>query len=313
MMITKCMGNIGINYATGQMSNRLPDVIGIPIVHDWNITYFKFFWHSVEQLQLVSENIPKAHVILGLTNNDMINIAHHEQEAFNLLYDFRLYNDIIDYICIGNEPDVSFTSKDLSFILPHAFTNVNNALKSLGMKAKATTPFTMGIFGWEKINPPEETRFSSEWNTLVMSILDILDKTGSIFMINVYPYLSWLNHKDLYTFEYAIGNSSKVYFNKKYKSLFNQQLDSIKIALKSAGYSKMNFMIGETGWPTFGREGATIENADYYINELIKQDHNITIFLFEAFDENLKDGDPTEKHYGLSYDSGVLKYYLEKK
>jgi hypothetical protein len=309
-ILTTSLGKIGINFATGQMSNYIPDIVGIPIVNDWNITNFKFFWHSIDQLEIISQNIPNANVILGLTNNDLINVAYNEQEAINLLHDFQLYNNIIDYVCIGNEPDVSFPTKDLSFLLPNAFQNINKALQKLNMKAKATTPFTMGIFGWEQINPPENTRFSNEWNDLLHSILDILDKSNSTFMINTYPYLSWLNHKELYSFDYSLGNTTSLYFN-KYTCLFDQQLDAIRYALNAAGYPNMKFMIGETGWPTFGREGATIENANYYINTLFTHDRNITIFIFEAFDESRKPGDKTEHNYGLAYENGTLKFNIK--
>jgi exo-beta-1,3-glucanase (GH17 family) len=75
-----------------------------------------------------------------------------------------------------------------------------------------------------------------------------------------------------------------------------------------AALPQSRLVIGEAGWATvaseFGKR-ASEENQKRYVNELTAwaEQHNITAFIFEAFDEDWK-GDPSdalgaEKHWGL--------------
>jgi exo-beta-1,3-glucanase (GH17 family) len=104
--------------------------------------------------------------------------------------------------------------------------------------------------------------------------------------VTVHTYPAW-DGKDIdEALAYSIGNVEAVH----------------------AAVPKSRLVIGEAGWATvaseFGKR-ASEENQKRYVTELTAwtKQHNVTTFIFEAFDEDWK-GDPSdalgaEKHWGL--------------
>lgn len=92
-------------------------------------------------------------------------------------------------------------------------------------------------------------------------------------------------------------------------------------ALEKGGGGNLEVVVAESGWPSTGGFGATMENAEAYyvnLNNHVKEGkgtpHRPGIFtqtyLFAMFDENLKVGDETEKHFGLFCPNQVKKYNI---
>lgn len=86
-------------------------------------------------------------------------------------------------------------------------------------------------------------------------------------------------------------------------------VDAAYAALKKVGGTGVEIIASETGWPTDGSTGATAENAQRYVNNLIQHvlsgvgtpkrpGKDIETYIFAMFNEDLKPGG-VEQHWGL--------------
>lgn len=306
LQFTYAFQNIGINYATGEMRNHISDEDGLYHTTSIGFKKYKFFWRDTQQLQYLSA---ETEVSIAFQNHEIDILCSNNDFIYNELQIFLPYNHMIKYVIIGNELDVKYSSEELYSKLLLAMENVYNIITILGIYARVTTPFTMGVVGWTLISPPSSTKIIQ---SNIHYFLQFYRKTGSPFMINIYPYLLWLNHQDLFTIDYALTKSSIYTDNNtgiNYNNLFDHELHAIYYALSNEGYNDLSVIVGETGWPTDGGEGASIYNACLYLNNVYNNDHyNVSdIFIFEAFDEQNKQGLLTEQSYGIFQENGYLK------
>lgn len=111
-----------------------------------------------------------------------------------------------------------------------------------------------------------------------------------------------------------------------YANLFDLLVGSLNFAAFSLGFTKLTLVVTETGWPSEGHpdnDAASLQNAAIFNQKLVKHmtGHPIKgtplkpgvpvlTFIFSLFDENLKPGEPTEKHWGPFYANGTKKYDL---
>ncbi|PHU29629.1 Glucan endo-1,3-beta-glucosidase [Capsicum chinense] len=93
-------------------------------------------------------------------------------------------------------------------------------------------------------------------------------------------------------------------------------------AIEKARGPNVEIVVSETGWPSEGNPSATKENAQTYYRNLVnhvkggvgipkKPGKIIETYLFAMFDENQKQGEATEKHFGLFYPNKTAKYDLK--
>ncbi|CAI8617249.1 unnamed protein product [Vicia faba] len=106
---------------------------------------------------------------------------------------------------------------------------------------------------------------------------------------NVYPYIAYVGDKQNIHLDYAVfnqqGNNGAGYQN-----LFDAQLDLVYAALEKVGGSNLQIVSGNG---TVKKPGVAIET-----------------YLFAMFDENQKNGAPTEQHFGLFNPDKSPKYQI---
>jgi exo-beta-1,3-glucanase (GH17 family) len=142
-------------------------------------------------------------------------------------------------------------------------------------------------------------------------VVRLLSSTGAPLLANVYPYFAYVGdttniHLDYATFQPGTtvtdnGNGLT------YTSLFDAMVDSIYAALEDSGRPGVKVVVSETGWPSSGSFAATVQNARTYNQNLInhvgggtpKRPGLLETYMFAMFNENLKTGDETERHFGL--------------
>jgi exo-beta-1,3-glucanase (GH17 family) len=96
-----------------------------------------------------------------------------------------------------------------------------------------------------------------------------------------------------------------------YTNLFDAMVDAIYAALEKAGAPNVKVVVSESGWPSAGGFGASVDNARNYNQGLIdhvgqgtpRRSGSLEAYVFAMFNEDEKTGDATERHFGLFYPS----------
>ncbi|MED6181464.1 hypothetical protein PIB30_019539 [Stylosanthes scabra] len=222
------------------------------------------------------------------------------------------------YIIVGNE--VHPGDAVAQYVFP-SMQNIHNALSSANLldQIKVSTAIDLSLLG--QSYPPSAGAFSQSAIGYVQQIINFLVPNGSPFLANIYPYFAYAGDQKDITLEYALftqqGNNSVGYQN-----LFDAMLDATYAALEKIGGNNLTIVVTESGWPSFGGVGASDENAKLFYQNLInhvnvgtpkKPNQPIEAYLFALFDENLKPGPETERHFGLFHPDKSPKYGLSFK
>ncbi|KAL2903282.1 hypothetical protein RDABS01_001992 [Bienertia sinuspersici] len=155
----------------------------------------------------------------------------------------------------------------------------------------------------------------------MIPLLQFLEQSDSPFMVNVYPFFSYINNKKDIGLDYALFENQGVMLDNGlfYDNLFDATLDSFVAAMEREGFRGVRVVVSETGWPTDGGEAASPENARVYNGNVVKRalgdvgtpmrpSVGVEVFLFDMFDENGKDGQEYEKHFGVFGLDGIKAY-----
>lgn len=197
----------------------------------------------------------------------------------------------------------------------------------LHRRIKVSTPHSLGVLS--SSSPPSSGRFKQENLASIKQLLGFLRATGSPFMINPYPFFGYSGD----TLNYAMFRPNSGVFDemskKKYTNMLDAQLDATYTAMKEIGFSDVEIVIAETGWPSKGDPGKTgvdIESAREFNSKLIKHvmsglgtplmpNRTIETYVFALFNENLKPGPTSERNFGLFkpdmtpvYDVGIFRH-----
>ncbi|KAH7314616.1 hypothetical protein KP509_21G010800 [Ceratopteris richardii] len=217
-------------------------------------------------------------------------------------------------IAAGNEVVGTHDKALIGHMVP-AMQNLHEALSSLNLTApiQVSSPFSLGIL--HSSVPPSSATFKKP--SLMAPFLSFLATTGSPFMANVYPFFAYTADPSPFTLDYALFNSSVGYTdpltNLHYTGMFDAQLDAVYAAMAHMNFTNISIMVSETGWPSAGdpsQVGVNALNAQTYVNNLIKhvlsdkgtplRPHQpLDAYIFSLFNEDLKPGPTSERHYGL--------------
>ncbi|KAL9661187.1 hypothetical protein QQ045_026009 [Rhodiola kirilowii] len=187
------------------------------------------------------------------------------------------YPDVrFKYIAVGNEIDPAEAAA--RFVLP-AMQNIHNALTSAGLQGQIKVSIAVWSALLTDTYPPTSGKFRDEIrSSYIDPIIYFLARNGYIG-----------NPRDI-SLDYALFRSS-----------------GTPVVDNNGLRDGMAF-----GWPSC----CHAKNAATYLRNLVnhvnsgtpRKPQPLETYIFAMFDENLKGGEQTERHFGLFYPSAEAKY-----
>ncbi|XP_021745802.1 probable glucan endo-1,3-beta-glucosidase A6 [Chenopodium quinoa] len=320
---------IGVNY--GKLGSNLPTPFhSIELIKSMKASMVKLYDADPETLKLLVGT--DLHVSIMVRNEDIVALAANETLANQWVHEnvFAYYpTTMIRYIMVGNEVYSNHNIEQwdsLVLVMQH----IRNTLHAHDIhNIKVGTPLAMDILG--STFPPSNGTFRIDTLTTIVPLLQFLNRTGSYFFLDVYPYFPWSSNPDTIDLNFTLFKGNITYVdptsNLTYTNLLDQMLDSVYFAMSKLGFSNIPIFIAETGWPNQGdldQPGANEYNAATYNRNLIKKivadppigtparpGTILPTFLFSLFNENLKDGPKTERYWGLLKPDGTPVYPID--
>nr|XP_034925469.1 glucan endo-1,3-beta-glucosidase isoform X1 [Populus alba] len=321
-------GSIGVNYGT--VANNLPPPAQVAhfLLESTIVNRVRLFDASTEMLRAFAHT--GIAVTVTVTNDQIPHLTNigfaQEWLKSNVQPHVRTTN--IVRILVGNEV-ISTANKLLIASLVPAMQTLHAALvgASLDRRIKISTPHSLGILS--SSSPPSGGKFRQGYDTHVLKpLLSFLRATNSPFMINPYPFFG----SSPETLDYALFRTSSGVFdentNLSYTNMLDAQLDAVFSAMKLLGFSDIEIVISETGWPSLGdssQVGVDAESAAQYNRNLMQHvtsgagtplmpNRTFETYIFGLFNEDLKPGPTCERNFGLFlsdltpvYDIGILR------
>ncbi|KAL1324524.1 hypothetical protein HN51_034717 [Arachis hypogaea] len=304
---------VGVCY--GRNGDNLPSQQQVINLYKSNgITRMRIYDPDQATLQaLKGSNIE---LILDVPNDNLQSLTDSTTATNWVNTNIKAFSDVkFKYIAVGNEVDPSDSNSQN--ILP-AMQNIQNAINSANLQnqIKVSTAIQTGLV--TNSYPPSNGVFTDSASNFIKPIVNFLVQNGAPLLVNVYPYFSYAQNQQSISIEYALftqqGNNDVGYQN-----LFDAILDSVYAALEKLGANNLNIVVSESGWPSAGGVAASVDNAGTYYKNLINHVKGGTVkrpngpietYLFAMFDEDLKTGDETEKHFGVFNPDQSPKYQL---
>ncbi|GAV82835.1 Glyco_hydro_17 domain-containing protein/X8 domain-containing protein [Cephalotus follicularis] len=329
VLVQGVQGSIGVNYGT--IANNLPPPRQVArfLSESTIVNRVRLFDADPDIIQAF------AHTGIGVTvtvPNDQI----PHLTKLNLAQQW-VNNNIIPYIpdtnvvriLVGNEV-LSTANKLLITSLVPAMQTLHTAIVRASLEAgkiEVSTPHSLGILA--SSSPPSTGIFRQGYDTHVLKpLLSFLRSTNSPFMINPYPFFGCSAD----TLDYALFRPNPGVFDEDtkltYTNMLDAQLDAVYSAIKLLGFTDIEIVIAETGWPSNGdptQVGVDAKSAAEYNGNLLRHvtsgdgtplmpNRTFETYIFALFNENLKPGPTCERNFGLFkpdmtpvYDIGILR------
>ncbi|OIT22131.1 glucan endo-1,3-beta-glucosidase, acidic isoform gi9 [Nicotiana attenuata] len=310
---------IGVCY--GRNGNNLPSAQDVVNFYKANgITNMRVYDPIAETLTaLKGSNIE---IIVDIPNDNLEALTDPNAAANWVNANIVAYSPDVKfkYINVGNEvsPSNVATSKFAPFLLP-ALQNVQQAITKFQLQVKVSTAIETGIL--TNTYPPSESVFRGDISDFINPLIGFLKQNNLPVLANIYPYFGYLGDPAHVPLPYALFTQQNP-DPSGYHNLFDAMLDATYYAVEKAGGENLPIVVSESGWPSAGGDGASIDNGGTYYTNLIshvksgagtphKPGTAIETYLFAMFDENIKIGAETEKHFGVFHPDKTPKYNLK--
>ncbi|XP_057969696.1 glucan endo-1,3-beta-glucosidase 11 [Malania oleifera] len=326
VLLPAMVASMGINY--GLIANNLPQPSDVlPLVRAIGATKVKLYDADPQVLHAFANS--GVEFIVGVRNEYLSKMRDPDAAQAWIKSNLQPYLPATNITCItvGNEI-LTFNDTSLSDSLLPAMEGVHKALVNLRLDKQVcvTTAHSLAIL--ETSYPPSAGAFRQDLSQYISPILSFLQKSGSPFLINAYPYFAYKGSPKQISIDFVLFQPNQGVVdpgtNLHYDNMLFAQIDAVYTALASLGYGKLSVHISETGWPSKGDEdevGATLENAKKYNGNLMKliaqkkgtpsrPSSDLNIYVFALFNENMKPGPTSERNYGLFKPDGTPAYQL---
>lgn len=329
MTVKAFTGTYGINY--GRIADNLPPPeTVVKLLKAAKIKNVRIY--DADQSVLNAFKGSGLELYVSIPNGFVKDISVNEARAMDWIKENVqpfLPDTQIRGIAVGNEV-LGGTNPDpgLEEALLGAIKNVYSALNRLQLTnlIEVSTPHSEGVFAISY--PPSACTFREDVIVYMKPILDFFSQTGAPFCINTYPFLAYKSDPQHIDINYALFKSNAGVYDAKndlhYDNMFDAQIDAAYVALIAAGYEKMEVRVTETGWASSGdpdEPGASLQNARTYNLNLKKRLFKrkgtplrpktpIKAYIFALFNEDLKPGPSSERHFGLYKPDGSISYNI---
>ncbi|KAL5224786.1 hypothetical protein ABZP36_011425 [Zizania latifolia] len=232
----------------------------------------------------------------------------------------------ITAVTVGNEVLTGSDSAMLRSLLP-AMQSLHAALAACNLTSRVAVTTAHSLAVLSSSFPPSSGAFRRDLLPYMTPLLAFLAKTNSPFLINAYPYFAYKADPDRVELNYVLFEANAGVADPAtglhYDNMLHAQVDAVRAAICSANYGKpVEIQVSETGWPSQGDDdeaGATPENAARYngnLMRLVAQGEGtpaapgdaLQVYVFALFNEDMKPGPASERHYGLFKPDGTPAY-----
>ncbi|KAM7259219.1 hypothetical protein ACFE04_014960 [Oxalis oulophora] len=320
--------SIGVNWGT-TASHPLPPSKVVELLKSNGITKVRLF--NAEPILLQALSNSNADVTVTVPNSMLKSLNSSRKAAESWVHDnVTRYSGPtaavrIQYVAIGDDPFLqTYGDQFQPFVIGAAF-NIQTALTkaNLASKVKVVVPCGADTYLSES-GMPSKGHFRPNLNKTMIELLSFLSKHHSPFFVTISPFISFQQNKNI-SLDFALFKETARAHNdgrKKYKNSFDLSYDTLVTALSGIGFSSMDIVVAQIGWPTDGATNATSSTAETFMKGLVNhlnsnagtplRPRNLPIetYIFSLLDEDQRSISTGnfERHWGLFTFDGQAKY-----
>ncbi|XP_076886525.1 glucan endo-1,3-beta-glucosidase 9-like [Bidens hawaiensis] len=326
---TSRVQSIGVTWGTAA-SHPLPPSTVVDLLKLNKINKIKLLDTNPQILEAISGS--PIDVTVGIPNTMLRSLNASVKVAENWVHDnltrYISGRTRIEYITIGDEPFLQRYGSQFYPYVVGAAINIEAALirAKLSTKVKIVIPCSFDAFGSES-GQPSKGQFRADINKTMIEVLNFLTKTRSPFFVNISPFLSYYQNKNI-SLDFALFKEIARPHNdtrRIYKNSFELSYDTLITALTVLGFPNIDIVVSEIGWPTDGAPNATVSNAEIFTKGLLDFFRSgkgtplrpkvmpLEIYLYTLLDEDQKNitAGNFERHWGLFTFDGQVKYQVD--
>eukprot|EP00249_Psilotum_nudum_P034738 c5418_g1_i1 orf=326-1708(+) len=322
---------VGVNYGTVADNLPVPSEV-VKLIQSTNINKIKLYNADPNILSAFANS--GIQFVIGIPNEVIQSLTNLNTSRQWVKENVAAYMPAtqISLLAVGNEV-LATKDRVLMSQLLRAMENLHAALVFMGLasKVKVSSPHSLGIL--HSSVPPSSGSFRSGLTKAILRpMLSFLLKTGAPFMANAYPFFGYIGNPSPNSLSYALFTSDSAYIDPttklRYANMFDAQVDAVYSAMAALGYTNIDVVVSETGWPSLGdpnEVGVNLENAETFNSNLVKHllsnkgtplrpNKTVETYIFALFNEDLKPGPTSERNFGLfkpdmtpAYNAGVYE------